>query len=91
MDNTLKYLHLKHNGKNVFEIAKEIAASAITPLYVIKRIREIFLHLSLMESKEIVIIATTEHKSLYNYQGSLLPDLEELIRILNEENENKNL
>jgi len=91
MDNALKYLHLKHNGKNVFEIVKEIAASAITPLYVIKRIREIFPHLSLMESKEIVIIVTGEHKSLYDYQGSLLPDLEELIRILNEENENKNL
>ncbi|WP_262713560.1 hypothetical protein [Chryseobacterium sp. SN22] len=38
-----------------------------------------------MESKEIVIIATTEHKSLYDYQGSLFPALEEFGRIPEEE------
>lgn len=85
MDNTIKYLHLKCNGKNAIEITREIAASARSPLHAIKRIREIFPHLSLMESKEIVIIATTEHKSLYDYQGSLFPDLEESGRILDEE------
>lgn len=85
MDNTLKYLHLKHDDKNAIEIAEEITASAITPLYTIKRIREIFPHLALMEAKELVIIATTEYKSLYDYQGSLFPDLEEFGRILDEE------
>lgn len=40
MDNTLKYLHLKHDGKNAIEIAREIAASAITPLYAIKKNKE---------------------------------------------------
>ncbi len=85
MDNTNKYLHLKLNGRNVIEIAEKIAASAITPLYAIKKIRAIFPHLSLIEAKEIVIIATTEYKSLYDYQGSLFPDLEEFGRILDEE------
>lgn len=85
MDNTIKYLHVKRDGKNAFEIAEEITASAITPLYAMKRIREIFPHLSLMESKEIVIIATTEYKSLYDYQGSLFPDLEESGKIFDEE------
>ncbi len=33
MDNTDKYFHLKHDGRNAIEIAEEIAASAITPLY----------------------------------------------------------
>lgn len=84
-NNTVKYLHLKRDGKSAFEIAEEITAAAITPLYAIKKIREIFPHLSLMESKEIVIIDTTEYKSLYDYQGSLFPNLEEFGRILDEE------
>lgn len=50
-----------------------------------KRIREIFPHLSLMESKEMVMIATTQYKSLHDYQGNLFPDLEESGRILDEE------
>jgi len=41
-----------------------------------------------MEAKEIVIIRTSEHKSLYDYQGSLLPDLE---KFLNEENDSNDL
>ena len=90
MDNTIKYLHLKHNGRNAVEIAEEISSLGITPLYALKRIREIFPHLSLMEAKEIVIMATTEHKSLYDYQGSMFPDLEELGRILDEEEIYKN-
>ena len=85
MDNTIKYLHLKHNGRNAVEIAEEISSLGITPLYAIKKIREIFPHLSIAKAKELVIIATTEYNSLYDYQESLFPDLEELGRILNEE------
>lgn len=85
MDNTIKYLHLERDGKSAFEIAEEITAAAITPLYAIKKIREIFPHLSIAEAEELLIIATTEYKSLYDYQESLLPDLEEFGRILDEE------
>ncbi|MCX8531815.1 hypothetical protein [Chryseobacterium luquanense] len=85
MDNTIKYLHLKHEEKNVYEIVYEIVEKYKSPLFTIKKIREIFPDLSLIEAKEIVVIATSEHKSLYDYQGSLLPDLEELDKLINEE------
>lgn len=90
MNNTIKYLYLKHEDRNVYEIVDEIMEKYKSPLYTIKKIREIFPDLSLMESKEIVIIATSEHKSLYDYQGSLFPDLEELDRLMNEDEINKN-
>lgn len=88
MDNTNKYLYLKYDGENVYEIVHKIMTKYKNPLFAIKKIREIFPNLSLMEAKEIVIIATSEHKSLYDYQGSLLPDLEEF---LNEENYSNDL
>lgn len=89
MNNSNKYFHLNYEGKNAYEIVDEIMNKYKTPLFAIKKIREIFPNLSLMEAKEIVIIATSEHKSLYDYQGSLLPDLEELDKLINEE-DNKN-
>lgn len=60
-------------------------------MFAIRKIREIFPQLSLMEAKEVVIIATTEHTILSDYQKSLFPDLEELGKLLNEEDENENL
>lgn len=90
MDNTDKYFYLKYEGKNVYEILKEIIFNGNMPLHGVWKIREIFPELSLMEAKEIIVIATSEHKSLYDYQGSLLPDLEELDRLMNEEEINKN-
>lgn len=89
MNNSNKYFHFNHEGKNAYEIVDEIITKYKTPLFAIKKIREIFPNLSLMEAKEIVIIATSEHKSLDDYQRSLLPDLEELDKLINEE-ENKN-
>lgn len=89
MDNTIKYLHLKREEKNVYEIVDNIINKYKSPSFTIKKIREIFPDLSLMEAKEIVVIATSEHKSLYDYQRSLLPDLEELDRLINEEEINK--
>ncbi|RZL12681.1 MAG: hypothetical protein EOO62_10395 [Hymenobacter sp.] len=69
----------------------EIIDKYKSPLFTIKKIREIFPDLSLIEAKEIFVIATSEHKSLSDYQGSLLPDVEELDRLVNEsENKNKN-
>lgn len=47
-------------------------------------------HLSLIAAKELVIIAITEHKSRYDHQRSLFPDLEELDRIPIEKNGNQN-
>jgi len=88
MDNTMKYLYLKHEGKNAFEIVNEIISSGKTQLFAVKKIREIFPHLSLIEAKEIVVISTSEYKSLYDFQGSLFPDLEELDKLINEENGN---
>ncbi|MFC3160837.1 hypothetical protein SAMN05443633_105183 [Chryseobacterium arachidis] len=88
MDNTNKYLHIKHEGKNVYEIVDELMGKYKSPLVTIQKIREIFPQLSLIEAKEVVIIKTSEHKSLYDYQGSLFPDLQ---RFLNEENDNNNL
>jgi len=86
MDHTNKYLHIKLGDKNVYEMVDEIMAQYKSPLITVKKIREKFPFLSLMEAKEIVVIRTSDHKSLYDYQGSLLPDLEEF---LNSENEEK--
>lgn len=46
--------------------------------YAVKDIKEKFPVFSLMEAKEVVIIATSEHKSLYDYQGELFMQLEKL-------------
>lgn len=86
MDHTNKYLHIKLDDKNVYEIVDEIMVQYKSPLIAIKKIRKKFPFLSLMEAKEIVVIRTSNHKSLYDYQGSLLPDLEEF---LNSENKEK--
>lgn len=48
------------------------------PLYAVKNIKKIFPAFSLMEAKEVVTIATTEHKSLYDYQDELFIELEKL-------------
>lgn len=88
MDNTNKYVYLIKDGKNPYEIVHEIMILQKSPLFAIKKIKEIFPNLSLVDAKEIVIIATSEHKSLEDYQGSLLPDLEESFRIINDESEN---
>lgn len=77
MDHKNKYLHIKLGDKNVYEMMDEIMVQYKSPLIAIKKMREIFPFLSLMEAKEIVVIRTSNHKSLYDYQGSLLPDLEE--------------
>ncbi|WP_262151493.1 hypothetical protein [Chryseobacterium foetidum] len=88
MDNTNKYIYLIKDGKNPYEIVGEMIDIYNSPLFAIKKIREIYPNLSLVDAKEIVIIATSEHKSLEDYQGSLLPDLEESFRIINGESEN---
>lgn len=67
MDNTNKYLHIKHEDKNVYEIVDELMGKYKSPLVTIQKIREIVPQLSLIEAKEVVIIKTSEHKSLYDY------------------------
>lgn len=78
MDNTSKYLHFKYDNKNPFEIVQEMVSQGKTPLHAVKEIRTKFPDFSLIEAKEVVTIATSEFKSLYDYQGSLLPELEKL-------------
>lgn len=78
MDNTAKYLHFRYDNKDPFEIVQEIISKGKLPLHAIKEIKEKFPAFSLMDAKEVVIIATSEHKSLYDYQGSLLIELEKL-------------
>lgn len=63
MDNTGKYLHFKYNNKNAIEISQEIVSKGKSPLFAIKEIKEMFPAFSLMDAKEVVIIATSEHKS----------------------------
>lgn len=55
MDNTFKYLHLKHAGKSAYEIVDEIMEKYKSPIFVIKKIKEIFPDLGLAEAKEIVL------------------------------------
>lgn len=83
MDNTAKYLHFKFDNKNPFEIAQEIISKGKSPLYAVKVIKEKFPAFSLMEAKEVVVIATSEHKSLYDYQGELFTQLEKLDEEMN--------
>ncbi len=84
MDHTNKYLYLKHEGKNAYKIVLEATGNGKMPLQGVKKIREIFPFLSLAEAKEIVVIATSEYKSLYDYPGSLFKELEELNDSTNE-------
>jgi hypothetical protein len=91
MNNTNKYLYIKYEGKNVYEIVDKIMEKYESPLFAVKKIREVLPGLSLMEAKEIVIIRTTEHKSLYDYQGSLLKHLEELDMLMKKENGSGNV
>ncbi|MDR6465696.1 hypothetical protein [Chryseobacterium sediminis] len=78
MDNTAKYLYYKYDNKNPFEIVQEVISKGKSPLYAVKEIKEKFPVFSLMEAKEVVVIATSEHKSLYDYQGDLFKQLEKL-------------
>jgi hypothetical protein len=78
MDNTSKYLQIKYDNKNPFEIVQEMTSTGRSPLHAVKEIMKKFPAFSLMEAKEVVTIATTEHKSLYDYQGELFSQLEKL-------------
>lgn len=51
MDHTNKYLHIKLGDKNVYEMVDEIMVQYKSPLIAIKKIREKFAFLSLMEAK----------------------------------------
>ncbi|MGH1520000.1 hypothetical protein [Chryseobacterium sp. JK1] len=77
IDNTKKYLHFKYNDKTPLEIVAEMTSKGATSLYVIKEIKNMFPTLSLTEAKEVVVIATSEYKSLYDYQGNLFKNLED--------------
>lgn len=83
MDNTAKYLHFKYDNRNPFEITQEIISKGKSPLYAVKEIKEKFPAFSLMEAKEVVVIATSKHKSLYDYQGELFPQLEKFDKEMN--------
>ncbi|MCS4305124.1 hypothetical protein [Chryseobacterium sp. BIGb0232] len=78
MDNAVKYLDFKYDNKNPFEIVQETISQGKLPLFAVKDILEKFPAFSLMEAKEVVGIATSEHKSLYDYQGGLLSQLEKI-------------
>ncbi|MGL6126698.1 hypothetical protein BBI01_20145 [Chryseobacterium artocarpi] len=78
MDNTAKYLHFKYDDKNPFEIVQEMISKGKSPLHAVKYIKEKFPAFSLIEAKEVVTIATSEHKSLYDYQGDLFIQPEKL-------------
>lgn len=78
MDNTSKYLRFKYDHKNPFEIVQEILSQGNPPLFAVTDIREKFPAFSLMEAKEVVAIATSEYKSLHDYQGELLIQFEKL-------------
>lgn len=90
MDNTKKYLFIKYEGKNVYEIVDEMMVKYKSPLFAVKKLREILPALSLMEAKEIVTIRMSEHKSLEDYQKSLFDCLEELHKDMNKEKGNEN-
>ena len=52
MDNTNKYIYLIKDGKNSYEIVHEIIILQKSPLFAIKKIREIFPNISLVDAKE---------------------------------------
>ncbi|MDR2238667.1 MAG: hypothetical protein LBE92_21320 [Chryseobacterium sp.] len=77
MDQTKKYLYLKYKGKNAYEWVLETTGNGKMPLHGVTKIREIFPFLSLAEAKEIVVIATSQYKSLHDYQEDVFKGLEE--------------
>lgn len=86
MDNTGKYLHFQYESRNPFEIAQEIISKGKSSLHVIKEIKEKFPAFSLMEAKEVFVITTSKHKSLYDYQGDLFQQVEKFDEEMNNVN-----
>ncbi|GAA4334236.1 hypothetical protein [Flaviaesturariibacter amylovorans] len=64
------------NGRAVKDVAKELAQTN-GPLEVIYLLRQHFPELSLIEAKELMIIATTEFGSLEEYQANLFGSLDD--------------
>lgn len=67
MDAKEKYLAIKKNDKNVFEIWNELKKKNNSIDSMVK-LREIFPELTLIEAKEILIVSETNHNSLEEYQ-----------------------
>lgn len=52
MDNTNKYIYLIKDGKNPYDIVGEVMDNYNSPLFAIKKIREIFPNISVVDAKE---------------------------------------
>lgn len=77
MQSKEKYLQLKKNGNNVFQVFSEIRKDNNAMDSIIK-IREVFAQLTLLEAKEILIISETNFNNLEEYQKDLIDKFKEL-------------
>jgi hypothetical protein len=77
MDAKEKYLAIKKNDKNVFEILNELKKENNSIDSMVK-LREIFPELTLIEAKEILIVSETDHNSLEEYQKDLFNQIKGL-------------
>ena len=77
MDAKEKYLAIKKNDKNVFEILNELKKENNSIDSMVK-LREIFPELTLIEAKEILIVSETNHNSLEEYQKDFFDQIKGL-------------
>lgn len=68
------FLRGKH-GRSAKDISKELART-LSPIETIKELRNHFPELTLAQAKEVLIVTTTEYKSLEDYQADLLKVIE---------------
>jgi len=74
MDTREKYLKLEKDGKNVLTIFNELAEKN-SPMNSMIILRELFPELTLMEAKEVLVLAETDYNDLDDYQKDLFNQL----------------
>ena len=74
MDTREKYLNLEKDGKIVLTIFNELAEKN-SPMNSMIILRELFPELTLMEAKEILVLAETDYNDLDDYQKDLFNQL----------------
>lgn len=77
MKSSEKYLNIKKDGKNVFEIFNELKKQN-NSMSAMVSLREIFPELTLIEAKEIVVLSETAFKSLNDYQSDLAEKIKKI-------------
>ena len=69
-DNFSKYMEMKENGASPHEVYYAAIKDMVDPITMYRLLRSVF-HLSLIEAKEIIIVAEGEANSLLEHQDKI--------------------